>query len=296
MLDERVLITGGRGFLGRALITALQAQGAGVVALDVAASPTDLQSGVIFEQGDIRDPSVVSNVVGRHDISAIVHLAALVIPACRENPVLGAEVDMIGHINVLEAARRHGVANVVYTSSVAAHPREPLNSPVNLYGVYKRCCEDISKVYFLDHGIASIGLRPNVVYGPGRDVGETAAITQAMRAAAEGRQYEMPFSGQMCFQHVDEVTDIFLRCLTTVPDRPVVTDLTTETASTDDVIAAIHAVVPDAQIAPSNNHRPAPPSLDNSALRDLLKQWDRVSLAEGTRRTIAHYKGIADAC
>jgi len=196
---------------------------------------------------------------------------------------------VIGQLNIFELARDLQIRRLVHASSAAARPRGPLDSPANLYGAYKRCCEDIAKVYYMDYGVPSVGLRPNVVYGPGRELGETAAITLAMRAAAENRAYELPFRGEMCFQHVDEVTDIFLRCLYVENDVPVVSDLTTQTRSIDDVIAAILAVHPDSRITAANVHRAAPEGLDNGPLRKLLGDWSTVSLEEGTRRTLAAF-------
>lgn len=283
-----VLVTGGNGFLGRALALALREHGHRAVVADLSLPEAgDRLDGVSYTQADIRDLPALTRIAEEHAVDAIAHLAGLVIPVCRENPVLGAEVNVIGQINVMELARTLGISRLVYTSSLAARPRGALQSPTNLYGVYKRCGEDIAKVYFLDHGIASVGLRPNVVYGPGRDAGETAAITLAMRAAARGEAYEIPFSSTMCFQHIDEVTDIFLRCLAARPERPVVSDLTTDARSTDDVIAAIRAVVPDAQVTAAPAFRPAPEGMDNAPLQALLGKWTPVSLEDGTRRTIA---------
>jgi len=285
-----VLITGGAGFLGQALTRALLGRGETVVTVDLHTAAGAPHPSLSRETGDIRDLDRMQAIADRHGVRAIVHLAALVIPACRTDPALGAEVNVIGHINMMELARRGGIARFVYTSSIAARPRAPYNSPVNLYGVFKQCCEEISKVYALDHGVPSIGLRPNVVYGPGRENGETAAVTLAMRAAAEGRAYEMPFSGAMCFQHLDEVIDILLRCLAVENDAPVVSDLTTRTNSIADVIAAIRAVRPDARITARPDHRAAPGGLDNAALRALLGDWQGVDLAEGVRRTIAAFE------
>lgn len=289
-----VLVTGGSGFLGQALTDALAARGDRVVVLDLRLPPEeDRLPGVAYVEGDITRPGSIDDVVARFGVEAILHLAALVIPACRANPVLGAEVNIIGHINILEAAVKAGIRRVVYASSLAARPRGPLASPANLYGVYKHCCEEISKVYFLDHGLGTVGLRPNVVYGPGRLSGETAAITEAMQAAARGEPYELPFSGSMCFQHVDEVTDIFLRCLDKPSDQPVVSDLTTGIESMHDVAAAIKAVVPEAQISVADRPRPVPENMDNAPLKAFLGDWPAVSLLEGTRRTIEVFRETA---
>ncbi|MEQ8897236.1 MAG: NAD(P)-dependent oxidoreductase [Roseovarius sp.] len=287
-----VLITGGGGFLGRALTARLLDAGETVVTLDL--SPAERgDPRATHLGGDIRDGTALLNMAKVHDIRAIVHLAALVIPDCRSKPVLGAEVNVIGHLNMLDLARSLGIRRFLYTSSIAARPRPPFDAPVNLYGVWKRACEDAAKVWFLDHGVPSVGLRPNVVYGPGRESGETAAITLAIKAAARGAPYQMPFTSRMCFQHVDEVTDIMQRCLRAVPAEPVVSDLTTDIAGTDDVIAAIRACAPDARITPSDAARPSPPELDNRPLVNLIGDWHRISLTEGVRKTFDHYQKTA---
>lgn len=283
-----VLITGGGGFLGRALTARLLDAGESVVTLDLKAADGDPRATHLAR--DIRDTNALYKAAETHGIRAIVHLAALVIPACRENPGLGAEINVIGHLNMLEVARQMEIKRFVYTSSIAARPRPPHHSPHNLYGVWKRACEDAAKVYYLDYSIPSVGLRPNVVYGPDREVGETAAITLAIKAAARGEPYQMPFASRMCFQHVDEVTEIMQRCLAAAPAEPVVSDLTTNVESTDDVIAAIRAIVPGATITPSSIERAAPPELDNAPLRNLIGDWGRVSLSEGIGRTLAYYR------
>ncbi|MCZ4254117.1 NAD(P)-dependent oxidoreductase [Sulfitobacter sp. G21635-S1] len=291
-----ILVTGGAGFLGRALTQALVAEGHRVVVSDLRL-PDEAQrvTGATYVQNDVRDGAAVMSLVETQGIAAIVHLAALVIPACRKDPMLGAEVNVLGHINLLEAARRAGIRRLVYTSSLAARPRGPLDSPANLYGVYKAACEDISKVYLMDHGLPSVGLRPNVVYGPGRVEGETAAISLAMRAAARGERFEIPFTGRMCFQHVDEVIEIFKRCLAAQNDTAVVSDLTTKVHSIGDVLAAIRACVPEADVHAAPSLRAAPDGLDNNPLRRLLGNWKSVSLAEGTARTIARCREAAVA-
>ncbi|MBB4120904.1 NAD-dependent epimerase/dehydratase family protein [Martelella radicis] len=291
-----VLVTGGSGFLGQALTQALAARGDRVTVFDLKLPPEATRiAGVTYVEGDITRQSAIDPVIARFGIDAILHLAALVIPACRSNPVLGAEVNVVGHINIMEAALKAGISRVVYASSLAARPRGPYASPVNLYGAFKHCCEEISKVYFLDHGLGSVGLRPHVVYGPGRTSGETAAITLAMRAAAQGEPYEIPFSGQMCFQHIDEVAEIFIRSLEHPAPAPIVSDLTTAIGSSEDVADAIRAVVPEAQITIADRPRPMPDALDNAPLRDLLGSWNAVSLEEGTRRTIEAFRATANS-
>jgi nucleoside-diphosphate-sugar epimerase len=101
----------------------------------------------------------------------------------------------------------------------------------------------------------------------------------------------MPFSGEMCFQHVDEVTEIFLRCLAATPDGPVVSDLTTDVLSTADLLAAIRRLAPDAKVDAAPVHRAGPKGLDNTPLRDLIGDWAAVPLEDGVARTLAAFRG-----
>ncbi len=294
-----VLVTGATGFLGASLIAHLLAEGVAVAAFDIREDRTllaDLAGAetagrVDWTTGDVADAETLDTAVAKARPAAIAHLAALTIPACREAPARGTAVNVLGHVNMLEAALRHGVDRVLYTSSTAAHPRGPLNAPGNLYGATKRAVEDLSKTFFLDQGLPSVGVRPNVVYGYGRTGGETAAFSEAIRAAVAGERYRMPFTGRMCFQYVSEVVDVMARCLAVTPDAPVVGDITTRAESSDDFIAAIHAEIPDATVVRAETER-APPDvpLDAAPLRDLIGDWPGVSLREGVRRTIAAHR------
>ena len=291
-----VLVTGAHGFIGGRLVRRLVDQGETVVAFDTAQPPAikqnDLYDRVVAWRGDIRRPDDLKRAIETHRVGSIVHLAALLIPACQVDPVLGAEVNVIGHINMLEAARTMSVDKVVYASSIAAKPRPPLNAPPTLYGVFKHCDEEISQVYYREHGLVTIGLRPVILYGPGREIGHTAVFTMAMKAAALGEPYTLPFHERTCFQHVDETVEIFVRCLGAAPATPVISDMAATMQTTDDIAAAIRAVVPSAQIDVADAERAGPPDLDASPLEGLLGSWTRISLADGARRTIEHYQAM----
>lgn len=294
-----VLVTGAGGFLGGWLTAALLERGVTVHALDhhddrgllAELVGAEAAACVPWTICDVTDTAGLARALAAAQARAVVHLAALTIPPCRADPARGVAVNVIGHVNVLEAARAHGVEMVLYTSSAAAHPRGPLSSPANVYGVTKRAAEDISKVFFLDHGLVSVGLRPNVVYGYGRTAGETAAISEAIRSAAQGRPYALPYSATMCFQYVGEVVDVMLRCLAARPSQAIVSDITTDKSTTDNLIAAILAAEPDARITASERRRPAPDvPLDNAPLRALIGEWPRLSLEDGVRLTLRHHR------
>lgn len=299
---DAVLVTGASGFLAAWAIRALLGLGVRVTAFDLGDDRARLAkilgeepaADIQWIRGDITCATAVRDAVARSQADGILHLAALTIPACREDPVRGAQVDVIGHIHVLDAACRADISRVVYASSIAAYPRGPFAAPANLYGVYKKACEDISKVWWQDHGLASVGLRPNIVYGLGRDVGETAVITQAMQAAASGEPFHLPWRGAACLQYAEDVAEIMVRCLCTEPESPIVSDLSDELTRIEDVVAAIRSTVPDAEIELAATERPAPSvRFDVQPLIDLIGPPPVTGLAAGVRRTIEGYRRLA---
>jgi nucleoside-diphosphate-sugar epimerase len=100
-------------------------------------------------------------VVAQHRVRAIIHLAALQVPFCKADPAAGARANVVGTVNVLEAARHAGLKRVAYASSIAALSFLP-DAPwlATLYGAYKLANEMTAKVYFQDWGVPSVGLRP----------------------------------------------------------------------------------------------------------------------------------------
>src|SRR5690606_32740745 len=144
--------------------------------------------------------------------TALVHLAALQIPSCRANPYLCSEVNVGGMANLLELARQFSLP-LVYASSAAVYgpsqaaglSEEQGLAPQSLYGVFKRTNEEMARLYAQEYGVASAGLRPWVVYGPGRDAGLTGDITLALWHALRGEPYRIRFSGTVDLQYAEDV-------------------------------------------------------------------------------------------
>ena len=84
--------------------------------------------------------------------------------------------------------------------------------PSTHYGVFKCCNEGNARIYFQDHGLSSIGLRPWTVYGPGRDLGMTSEPTKAIKAVLLGRKYDISFGGWTDFQYVHDTARAFIEC------------------------------------------------------------------------------------
>jgi len=291
------LVTGAGGCIGAWVLRQLVTEGAAVVAFDLQEdrrrlalllAPEQIEA-VTWETGDVADPAVVERLFDRHQIGAAIHLAALQAPFCRADPPLGARVNVLGTVNLLEAvaARADLVGPFVYASSVAAASREGGEHPETVYGVYKRACEGAADVYFRERGVASIGLRPHTVYGAGRDQGLTSAPTLAMRAAGAGEAYEIPFTGRLTMQYAPDVAAAFVAAsrLEGYTDAASF-DLPGETVDVAAVIAAIEVAVPGAAISAAGSELPFPPDVSPSEDAPFAGSLNPTPLLDGVRDTV----------
>lgn len=242
--------------------------------------------------GDITDLQAIERVLAQNDTTHLVHLAAMLIPLAAADPPRGALVNVVGTVNVFEAARRHGLTGLSYASSVAVYDRsdgirvaaDADGHPLSHYGVHKQANEGTARVYWRDAGIASVGLRPHVVYGPGRDQGMTAGPTLAMAAAARGEHYEIPFGGRAQFQYAPDVAAMFIEGARTASeggDAPV-HNVGGPSEHVTDVIGAIEAALPDARGLITSKEDVVLPLPEDMEAPGRLP----TSLADGVRETI----------
>jgi len=229
-----VLLTGGYGCIGSWIARNLLERGDRVWIYDLKEDPKRLRQilpddqirQIVFVQGDVTDLNGLREALEQLRITHLVHLAGLQVPVCRADPLLGAKVNVLGTLAVFEAVKALGaqIQRLVYTSSAAVfgppetYPGGSLADDVPLvpsthYGVFKCCNEGNARIYFQDHGISSIGLRPWTVYGVGRDFGMTSEPTKAIKSLALGRPYHITYGGRQDMQWVDDVAKIVIRCL-----------------------------------------------------------------------------------
>jgi UDP-glucuronate 4-epimerase len=263
---ERFLVTGANGCIGAWTVAQLVGEGTPVVGLD--ASDDDHRLRLVMDErgldnvtrvrGDITDLDALERTLDEHAITHVIHLAALQVPFCRADPPLGARVNVVGTVNVFEAVARRAerMGPVVYASSVAAYDalddRDAAPAmqgvPSTLYGVYKRANEGTATVYAQERATASIGLRPHTVYGPGRDQGLTSAPTTAMLAAAAGRPYRLPFGGAYQLQYAPDVARAFVAAARSHDGGAIVRDIGGPPVHSEQLLAAIGAAAPGAEI------------------------------------------------
>ncbi|HXF17070.1 MAG TPA: SDR family NAD(P)-dependent oxidoreductase, partial [Burkholderiales bacterium] len=159
-----VLVTGAGGCIGSWALTLLTEAGIPVSAMDLTEDkrrPKLLMAESELAQvqwftGDIADTRAVNNALEKSGAKAIIHLAALQVPFCKADPIAGAKVNVVGTINVFEAARKFGIKRVAYASSIAAHGVFDPNTMATLYGAYKFANEQTSRVYAQDWQISSV--------------------------------------------------------------------------------------------------------------------------------------------
>ena len=268
-MSEVFLVTGSLGCIGAWAMRLLVREGTPVVSLDLGNDrhrPRLIMSDeelarVRWEQGDITDLSRIEKVLDEHGVTNIIHLAALQMPFCKANPPLGAAVNVVGTVNFLEAARRRAdrMAPLVYASSMAMFsaddvdpvtkrlPLDAIPHPPTHYAVYKIANEGNALLYWKEHGLPSIGLRPMTVFGPGRDQGMTSGGTKAAMAAVFGRPFEIPFSGETLYNYAEDTARAFITASRTAIAGAPVINMPGSAADQSEVVAAIEKAVPDAK-------------------------------------------------
>ena len=315
------LVTGAHGFIGAWVVKRLIEGGHNVVLSDQNPRPHRLQlimddeqlAGATFVAGDITDAATIPAIIDKHGVDRIIHLAALQIPAVRANPRLGAMVNVVGSINVFESAvnSRGQVKRVAYASSAAVFGRpvdgrpaveEDASTPDSLYGAFKRCNEENARVYYVEKGVPSIGIRPHTVYGVGRDFGVTSDPTKAMKAVVVGRPFKIRFGGSVDFQYAADTADAFIRSATSDLVGAHVFNLHGQSVAVQDIVAQIercsHEVLgatANPQITIEGKPNAAPFRMDDSAIRRALGNLPVTSLEDGVRATIARFARAGSA-
>ncbi|MFM0500780.1 NAD-dependent epimerase/dehydratase family protein [Paraburkholderia caffeinilytica] len=180
-----VLITGA-GMIGRLSAAQLRAQGENVVLVDVSPRPPEELAGVSLELCDVTDFARLDDLVARHQVTSIVHTAALLSTAIRHDPLAGIRVNTMGTANVLEIARRRGLARVVIASSTTVMysafgslPATPIpedfayrivsERPASIYAATKVASEHLALAYASLYDLSVVVLRYGAVLGAGAE-------------------------------------------------------------------------------------------------------------------------------
>jgi UDP-glucose 4-epimerase len=305
-----VLVTGGCGFIGTWVVRELLGRGLSVVVLDAGGRPARWEriigtgsDSVPLVQGSLLNRELLKRVFVEHHVTHVIHLAALLTPACQFDPWEGCRVNVLGSMALFEQIRTSAnrIQGFSYASSVAVFGDEPdhatgaagdANQPPTFYGAFKKSVELLAEQYWRHYQVASVGIRPQVAYGPEREVGLTAGPSLAARAAAQGELFSIGYTGRVGYDYVEDVARAFVRGALETPPGAHVVDLPGEMAEMDEVIAAITGAVPGADSGLSANgpripaHAPPNPCF----ISTLYPDWKSTPLVEGIRRTVDFYR------
>jgi nucleoside-diphosphate-sugar epimerase len=215
---------------------------------------------------------------------------------------LGALVNVVGTVNVFQAARRAGVPHVVYTSSIAVFDRGPEKGrlmadaparPASHYGAYKLANEGTARAYWNDFGVSSIGIRPMTVYGPGRDQGLTSSPTKAVLAAVLGYAYEIGFGGATLFHFAGDVGRALVAAARSSVDGAHVANLNGVRAPVSDIVASLQDLVGSSAdgITLNPSALPFPDDVDTSGL-DIIGPPPVTPLSEGVAATVEFFRDL----
>lgn len=311
-MPETYFITGAQGCIGSWIVKALTERGDKAVVFDRSDDSRRLSAimndddlvRVRFITGDITDGAAVLSALSKSEATRVIHLAGLQVPTCKADPVGGALVNVAGTLNVFEAARNVGIEGIVYASSAAVYGMNDDDvaldetaacEPSTHYGVFKRANEGNARVYFLDHGINSVGLRPLTVYGVNRDTGLTSDPTKAMKSAVLNRPFHIRFGGATDFQYVADTAATFIACADNAPEGAHVFNLHGETVTVERIANFINTSSNDELITFGGPPIPIAAAMDDSAIRRVMRDLPSTPFETGIRETMDRFAALRDA-
>jgi len=298
------LVTGGTGFIGLYISRMLINRGEKVVVYDLIPK-FDLMKEVPNQtievvRGDILDLPHLLRTIKKYDINKVIHLAYMLIDACDANPYKAMEVNILGTNNVFEAARILDLERVVWASSSAVYApaREYGETPVyvtedfpikmkgiSVYGACKILNEFTSQFYSERYNLDLIGLRPTMVYGPGRVRGGTAFSSLLIENPARGKTIHIPFSAdQECnWIYVKDTADAFVTACFAKKPKHIIFNLGGETHTLGEAANYVKEIIPDANITFGNAKAEWVSRYDTTRIFEELGFKPKYSLKDGIK-------------
>lgn len=301
----KILVTGGAGFIGSHIVDLLVARGDQVVTIDNLSSgkKEQVHPAAKLIKIDITDPGLI-HVFEQEKPEAVIHQAAQIhVNTSVEDPVLDANTNIIGTINLLEACRKTGVKKVVYASSAAVygnpeylpidekHPVAPLSG----YGISKHTVEHYLEVYSRLYGLKYTALRYANVYGLRQDPrGEGGVVSILVDKYLRREPFTVFGDGEQTrdYIYVEDVARANLAAITAGDGQ--LLNIGTGIRTTLNQVLALFD-----EIASFQNRKLTGPDrtgdikhsyFDNRKACSTLNWQPQYSLKEGLRKTYAYYQ------
>jgi len=314
-MKRHLLITGGAGFIGSNLTRRRLDSGDRVTILD---DFNDFYDPAIkrrniapflelpefrLVEGDIRDQELVDSLFADSDFDAVIHLAARAgVRPSLEQPILYEEVNCIGTLYLLEAARKHGPKTFLFGSSSSVYginrkvpfaETDEVNQPISPYATTKRTGELLCFNYHHLYGLRTACLRFFTVYGPRQR--PEMAIHKFTRLLSQGDTVPLFGDGgsRRDYTYVDDIVDGVDATLELAPEFEIINLGGAETTSLLDLV---HGLARELAVEPRIEYLPMQPGdvpitfADVSRAHRLLGYEPRVPIQEGLRRFVAWYR------
>ena len=304
-----ILVTGGAGFIGSHLVRHLLAKGEQVTALDNLSTglAENLPPEAKLVEMDILDEEL-PKVVAAGAFDAIVHLAAqTMVDTSIKNPLLDTRENLLGTVQVLEAARAANVKRVIFASTAAAYgdvkeddlpvrEAQP-TEPMSFYGLSKLSVEKYLEMYRKIYGMEYVVLRFANVYGERQgDGGEGGVISIFAKAVAEGRDITIYGDGEQTrdFVYAGDIAEGIWAALRT-EEVNAAYNLSTQTETSLRELVSLLAEIRGREIVPKYGAEREgdiyKSMLSNSRARRGLDWQPATTLADGLRRTYEYFCG-----
>jgi len=298
-IPDKVLVTGGLGFVGSQLVAELVGLGSEVVIYDNRA-PNErrndlLSKGVSVTKGDVRDRKAV--VTAARGTGAVVHLAALTRDEGKSHGASAQSVNVEGTQSVLEACRLADVPKLVFSSSFAVYGNQtpPLResfapAPISSYGSSKARAEERCSAYGSRYGLATVSLRLANVYGPGVHLkSDGSVMVRFAEALRRDRRLTVYGDGEQTrdFLHVTDAARAFVLALGKRSRRYEVFNVGTGVQTTINTLASM--VLSLGTSGAGVRHVPARP-------QDIKHSWGDTTKARrwlGFQATVGLEQGVA---
>lgn len=315
-MADKVLITGGAGFIGSSIARALVERGNEVTVLDAMLplyggnlfNLVEVKEDVDFVEGDIRDKDLIEKLVKDKDV--IYHLAAQVSYIdSKDKPFLDLDINGVGHLTVLEAVRKHAPkAKVIFSSSrlvygriltvpvKESHPTDPLS----MYGIHKLLGEKYGRYFSDTYGLHTVSIRIPNPYGPRQQMkhNKYSIVGWFVRQAMEDKVITIFGDGsqERDYLYIDDIVDGFLRLRDKGESGEVYNIGTHERVRFVDMVDAVLAEVGSGK----KEHVPWPEDYeknetgnyiaDTSKIHALTGWAPKVSLRDGVKEMVQYYK------
>lgn len=304
------LVTGGTGFICSHICRDLVREGFKVVALDIALdcstmkeimTPEEMNE-ISFEMGDTNNFLTLAILIKKYNIERIIHLAAPLHPYSDEHPAIATQTSIMGTVNVFEAARLLGVKKVVWASTTGVFgaaqgliTNDQEHNAKNVYAKSKSHCEFLAQHYAKNFGVDQIGLRPTVVYGPGRKRGFVSYVQKLFVEPAQGKPVVVPYGDSVIdWQYVDDIAALFVHCSKLGPVKTGIYNTRGDTRSIREVRDYVLTLLPDADITLEAGGTGITESMDydDSVLREEIGFVPKFSMERGVLSTLNYYRKL----